>query len=141
MPMNRKQISEFDTAEQGHFEGEISIPKINEPTPRFILDILSEYTRKKINLQPEFQRQFVWNKKKQKELIKSLYIGIPLPMFYFAEGERDVNEVVDGQQRLTTIFGFLKPKSLNKPLRPKIIANIKMSHNGERLSLEEIKKN
>lgn len=137
--MKKTQVTDYDTTDQNRFEQNISIPIIKEPVPRFIVDVLGEHLRKKINLQPEFQRQFVWNRKKQKELVKSLCVGIPLPMFYFAEGDRNIREVVDGQQRLTTMFGLLKPKSINKPVRSKIISNARISRNGKRLSLAEIK--
>ncbi len=106
--MLRTQINDIDTVNVDRYKGNLSIPHIKEPVPRFIKDVLNEYKRGEINLQPEFQRQFVWTKTKQKELIKSLYAGFPLPMFYFAESGNSRYEVVDGQQRLTTIFGFLK---------------------------------
>ena len=138
--MSRININEYDTIEDSKYNGNISMPRINEPVPRFIEDVLSKYLKRKINLQPEFQRQFVWNRKKQKELIKSLYSGIPLPMFYFAESIRDIDEVVDGQQRLTTMFGFLKPKRINKKLRGKIIQKVKIKQNGKHISLNKIKK-
>lgn len=137
--MRKTQIAEYDTTEQDRFHQDISIPVIKEPVPRLIVDVLGEHLRNKINLQPEFQRQFVWNRKKQKELVKSLCVGIPLPMFYFAEGDKNIREVVDGQQRLTTIFGLLKPKSINNSVRSKIISNVRISRNGKRLSLAEIK--
>ena len=137
--MRKIQVVEYDTTEQNRFQQNISIPIIKEPVPRFIIDVLGEHLRNKINLQPEFQRQFVWNRKKQKELVKSLCVGIPLPMFYFAEGDKNIREVVYGQQRLTTIFGLLKPKSINNYVRSKIISNVRISRNGKRLSLAEIK--
>lgn len=60
-----------------------------------------------IRLAPDFQRSFVWDITKSSQLIESLMLRIPLPMFYVsanAEGEWDV---VDGLQRLTTIRNFI----------------------------------
>lgn len=137
--MTQAQINEFDIVEIDRYQGNLSTPHIKEPVPRFIKDVLDEFKRREINLQPEFQRQFVWTKTKQKELIKSLYAGFPLPMFYFAESGNNNYEVVDGQQRLTTIFGFLKPESIDKSIRSKLISNIKINHNGDRISLNELR--
>lgn len=140
--MTKTQINEFDMVEIDKYQGNLSTPHIKEPVPRFIKDVLDEYNRKEINLQPEFQRQFVWSKTKQKELIKSLYAGFPLPMFYFAESGNNNYEVVDGQQRLTTIFGFLKPESIDdKSIRSKLISNIQINRNGNRISLNELRQN
>lgn len=57
---------------------------------------------------PEWQREEVWTSKKKQQLIDSILRGWKLPKFYFLKSsdERDEFEVVDGQQRLTTIFEF-----------------------------------
>ena len=136
--MLRTQIDDFDMAQVNRYQGNLSISRIEEPTSRLIKDVFYEYKVGGINLQPEFQRQFVWSKTKQKELIKSLYVGFPLPMFYFAESGNSRYEVVDGQQRLTTIFGFLKPECIDKPIRSKLIFNVRINHNGKWISLNEL---
>jgi len=137
--MRRTQINDFDAAQMERYQGNLSIPHIEEPTSRFIKDIFYEYKHGGINLQPEFQRQFVWSKTKQKELIKSLYVGFPLPMFYFAESGSSRYEVVDGQQRLTTIFGFLDPDCIDKPIQSKLIASIRINHNKKFIGLNELR--
>ncbi len=63
--------------------------------------------RGKLELQPEFQRNFVWNKAKASQLIESLILEIPIPVIYVAEDQNKMYEVVDGQQRLTSICAFL----------------------------------
>lgn len=57
---------------------------------------------------PEWQREEVWSKKKKQQLIDSVLRGWKLPKFYFLKSAeaRDEFEVVDGQQRLATIFEF-----------------------------------
>jgi hypothetical protein len=137
--MTKTQVNDFDIDEIDRYHGNLSTPHIKEPVPRLITDILNSYTRNEINLQPDYQRQFVWNKTKQKQLIKSLYAGFPLPMFYFAESGNNSYEVVDGQQRLTTIFGFLNPKSINKHIRKKIISKIQLNHNGDQIKLNDLR--
>jgi hypothetical protein len=66
--------------------------------------------RGKLNLQPEFQRYFVWNKSKASRLIESLLLDIPIPVIYVAEEQNSTYSVVDGQQRLTSIWAFINGK-------------------------------
>ena len=60
---------------------------------------------------PNFQRKPVWKQNKRKSLlIESLMLRIPIPAFYFYENEDSLFQVIDGQQRLITIFEFLQGK-------------------------------
>lgn len=60
-----------------------------------------------IRLAPSFQRNYVWDAERRSQLIESLMLRIPLPMFYVAANEDGSWDVVDGLQRLTTIRDFL----------------------------------
>ncbi len=57
---------------------------------------------------PEWQRDEVWSKERKQLLIDSILRGWKLPKVYFAKTSDDPEEfeVVDGQQRLSTIFEF-----------------------------------
>jgi len=59
-------------------------------------------------LDPDFQRDFVWDIEKQSKLIESALMRIPLPVFYLAEREDGDVVVVDGLQRLSTFHSFLR---------------------------------
>lgn len=63
-----------------------------------------------LNLAPDFQRDLVWNSKQKSELIESILMGIPLPLIYVKEDERGVYIIVDGKQRLNTLFEFINNK-------------------------------
>ena len=65
-----------------------------------------------IDLAPDFQRNYVWNARQRSGLIESLLLGIPLPSFYFNEDTKGRLQVVDGVQRLTTIFRYVKEQSI-----------------------------
>jgi hypothetical protein len=66
-----------------------------------------------IKLNPDFQRNEVWTEDKRSQLIESLMLKIPLPMFYVSADEKGVWTVVDGLQRLSTIRDFILGKELN----------------------------
>lgn len=63
-----------------------------------------------IILNPDFQRQEVWTPEKKSQLIESLMLNIPLPMFYVASDEDGILTVVDGLQRMSTIRDFVLGK-------------------------------
>lgn len=69
--------------------------------------LVSWVNRGKMNLQPDFQRNFVWNSGKASRLIESLLLAIPIPVIYVAEEANRTYSVVDGQQRLTSICSFV----------------------------------
>ena len=64
-----------------------------------------------IDLAPDFQRQYVWKARQRSGLIESLLLGVPLPSFYFNEDASGRLQVVDGVQRLTTIFQYVHEKT------------------------------
>lgn len=63
-----------------------------------------------IDLNPDFQRNFVWTPIQKSKLIESILLKIPLPMFYFSEDDEGRITVVDGLQRLTTIRDYMENK-------------------------------
>ena len=76
--------------------------------PRTVGDVVDRIEKKRYILDPDFQRDFVWNVPKQSKLIESCIMRIPLPVFYVAEAKDGRIIVVDGLQRLTTFYRFLK---------------------------------
>lgn len=66
-----------------------------------------EKTPPMLNLTPDFQRGMVWKPKQKSELIESILMGIPLPLIYVKEDEKGVYVIVDGKQRLSTLFSFI----------------------------------
>jgi uncharacterized protein with ParB-like and HNH nuclease domain len=57
---------------------------------------------------PGFQRNFVWDKGRASKLIESLILGIPVPQLFLYEQTRNRFLVIDGQQRLMSIYYFIK---------------------------------
>ena len=58
---------------------------------------------------PEFQRSFVWKQVQASKLIESFLVGLPVPaVFFYTEQKSQYNFVIDGQQRLKSVFYFLE---------------------------------
>ncbi len=63
--------------------------------------------RGRLIVQPDFQRQFVWDTTKASRLIESALLAIPIPVVYISQGQDNLEYVIDGQQRLTSFFSFI----------------------------------
>ena len=59
---------------------------------------------------PGFQRNFVWDIKRASKLVESILIGLPIPQTFLYEQERNKFLVIDGQQRLMSIYYFVREK-------------------------------
>ncbi len=70
---------------------------------------LIEWIKKdKINLHPPYQRNFIWSSKDQRLLIDSIMKGYPLPNFFIYKKKDGTYDMVDGQQRATTISKYVR---------------------------------
>ena len=77
--------------------------------------LVSRLKYDEIDLEPDFQRSIVWTPEQQCRLIESLLLRIPIPVFYVAADERENWSVVDGVQRMFTIYHFVTDEySLNQ---------------------------
>ena len=70
-------------------------------------EIANLYEDEDLDIHPEFQRVFRWSNGQKSKLIESILLGIPLPSFFVSANSEGVWDVVDGVQRLSTIFSFL----------------------------------
>jgi len=52
-----------------------------------ITSLWDKWKRGRLILQPDFQRRFVWDRKKSSKLIESALLSVPLPIFYLTEGK------------------------------------------------------
>ncbi|MFZ2359917.1 MAG: DUF262 domain-containing protein [Anaerolineae bacterium] len=68
---------------------------------------ISLYENHEIDIHPEFQRFFRWSDFQKSRLIESILLGIPIPPIFVAQRPDGVWDVVDGLQRLSTIFQFV----------------------------------
>ena len=61
-----------------------------------------------LTLSPDFQRNMVWDIQRKSLLIESLMLKIPIPAFYFQEDINGDKLVIDGLQRLSTIYSYME---------------------------------
>lgn len=57
---------------------------------------------------PEYQRNFVWDNKKQSKFIESVLMGLPIPFMFGVENPDGNIEILDGAQRINTLSSFLR---------------------------------
>ena len=95
----------------------MTIKQISDLHPTFgeqsIDQLLLLHESGRIKLDPGFQRNSVWGPKDRRSLITSVLQGYPLPCIFLYrrhdEG-KPIYEVIDGKQRLETIFMFARAK-------------------------------
>lgn len=62
---------------------------------------------------PSFQRNYVWDIKRASKLIESVILGLPIPQVFLYEKGKNNFFVIDGQQRLLSIYFFIKQRFPN----------------------------
>jgi len=72
-----------------------------------IFNLASNIKREKIEIQPIYQRTYVWDNLKAEKFIDSLWNNLPIPPLFFL-AKKDWNfMVIDWQQRLTSLLKFV----------------------------------
>ena len=74
-----------------------------------VWDISERIKTGEIVLQPDFQREYVWNIERASRYVESLLLRFPTPPIFLAEEQNDQWVVIDGHQRLETLFRYMKP--------------------------------
>lgn len=80
--------------------------------PMSIFQAMRKVEMGEIKLDPEFQRNVVWDPIRQSRLIESVLLKIPLPALYLDAVEPNQWVVVDGLQRLYTMDRFMNKRAL-----------------------------
>jgi hypothetical protein len=89
---------------------EFSIPANNQK----IIEIYNKLRSEQIIVNKDYQRKLVWKKSHKLDFIDTILKNYPFPEIYLAPGNLDqeklilVDEIVDGQQRLTTIRNYIE---------------------------------
>jgi hypothetical protein len=89
----------------------LEVVQLQRPKCRKVKYLISEFGSGTIRI-PEYQRSFVWDIPKQCRFIESIFLKVPVPAIFLMErsgdeiGNRNIFEVIDGVQRLTTLCNF-----------------------------------
>lgn len=75
--------------------------------PMSIGELANVYRDGDLVINPEYQRLFRWDISQQSSLIESILLGIPIPPVYVYQTDDGKWDLIDGQQRLSTIFKFM----------------------------------
>lgn len=76
--------------------------------PMSIGEMMNLYKDEELDVHPEFQRFFRWDDEQKTRLIESILLGIPIPPIFVSQRIDGKWDVIDGQQRLSTILQFLQ---------------------------------
>ena len=75
---------------------------------------LVESVNENLYIIPKYQRKYRWSKEQVVSLIESLICGLPIPPIYTCRNEDNQLEILDGQQRVMSLFFYYIGHYLNK---------------------------
>ena len=115
----------FEGDGQGELEVGFKDYEITASPNDFNITTIVDFVNRGTFVIPGFQRNYVWDIKRASKLIESLLIGSPIPQLFLYEEKRNSLLVIDGQQRLMSIYYFVKgrfPRRTKRPMLRRIIA-------------------
>lgn len=99
----------LEGADEGDFEETLETESVSlDKNDRSLSEFYRWYERGRLILDTEWQREYVWDKKRSSRLIESFLIDLPVPVIYLAVNDEEKYEVIDGLQRLTSVFNFFR---------------------------------
>ena len=115
LPSAQNQVFIFDDDYDEDSKIPYEIPKevrkiTTQAYDKSVSDIVRMIEDKDIRLDPEYQRNYVWDNKKASMLIESIILNVPIPVIYVSQEEDDSWSVIDGLQRLSSLKRFFDGK-------------------------------
>ena len=77
-------------------------------------------------LKPEFQRNYVWDKTEASRFVESLLMGLPVPSIFLANMENEKRLIIDGYQRIMTIYDYVQRGIFSKDNKAFKLSNSKV---------------
>lgn len=104
--------SDVDSLDEGELNPAASPQKkvVLDKADRSLSELHRWYKSGRIIIDPEWQRNYVWDLSRASKLIESFLLDIPVPVVYLAKTDSGKYEVIDGLQRLTSVFNFFDNK-------------------------------
>jgi len=112
---DERPLFEVDNAAEAPDPDEVPIRDrrlITQPYDLEVASLLGQIKRETIFLRPlserpQFQRRYVWSNQLASRLIESVLLNVPIPPCYLSQNEDFELDVIDGQQRLFSIYRFV----------------------------------
>lgn len=95
---------------------EITDNLVSSPADWSIATLLDYIDRGYVGF-PDFQRNYVWDKNKASKLIESFALDLPVPQIFLYKNEKNRYQVIDGQQRILSLYFFKAGKFPKKSVR------------------------
>lgn len=111
-----KKIMNNNTTDTNKIIEEFESLRLNKPdaSTTTIDDICRQMNRRRFLVRPPYQRGESINQMKSSAIIESILLGIKLPPIFIFKRPDGISEVVDGQQRLLSILGFIGVEFLDE---------------------------
>jgi len=78
--------------------------------PQTVFELMRKYDNGKLIIEPDFQRNLVWELTQKSKFIESVILNFPIPPFYVNQTREGKYIVVDGLQRTSTLHEFVNNK-------------------------------
>lgn len=76
-------------------------------------ELISMYDDNEL-LKPELQRKYVWDKPEASRFIESILLGLPIPSIFLANTSDNNKLIIDGYQRIMTVYDYVKKGIFSK---------------------------
>lgn len=117
---NQLEFEGEDEAQDESLEFDISEYDLSSLPNDFNVTTINSFLESGSIKVPGFQRNYVWDIKRASKLIESIILGLPIPQIFLYEENRNQFLIIDGQQRLMTIYYFIKGRFPRKEKRNEI---------------------
>jgi hypothetical protein len=98
--------AELEGSDEGDMNAESGSKVVLDKADRSLSEFHRWYKQGRIIVDPEWQRNYVWDKPRASKLIESFLMDIPVPVVYLNKTPDGKYEVIDGLQRLTSVFDY-----------------------------------
>ena len=99
-----------DYAEEEEEISDVEDYDISTSPNDFNVSTMYDFIKSGVLVIPGFQRNYVWDIKRASKLVESLILGLPVPQIFLYEAARNKFHVIDGQQRLMSLYYFVEQR-------------------------------
>ena len=119
LPITNNWFDDYDDGDEGF---EIDEYDLTATPNDFNISTIYNFIESGAVKIPGFQRNFVWDITRASKLIESMILGLPVPQIFLYEEGRNTFLVIDGQQRLMSVYYFIKQRFPRKEKRTELRA-------------------